>query len=167
MEKGFLSLVERGRCVKEKDKRGTPAVNTRVMEVYVNEVGQATMNVIESTMNVDESGNGNNRVNVDATYTPNVEYPAPVMGDEGIKGSVLTENNKGISSYARVVIELRANVELKDTIVVVVPKLGEGFFMRTIRIEYEWKPPRCSSCKVFGHFLDDCPKNHLGCVKEY
>ncbi|GJW84124.1 transposase, MuDR, MULE transposase domain protein [Tanacetum coccineum] len=24
---------------------------------------------------------------------------------------------------------------------------------------YEWKPPRCSSCKIFGHVLDECPKN--------
>ncbi|GJU24937.1 putative reverse transcriptase domain-containing protein [Tanacetum coccineum] len=43
------------------------------------------------------------------------------------------------------------------TIVVAISKLvGEGFYMCTIRIEYEWKPPRCSSCKVFGHVLDDC-----------
>nr|GEZ95812.1 hypothetical protein [Tanacetum cinerariifolium] len=25
--------------------------------------------------------------------------------------------------------------------------------------EYEWKPPRCSSCKVFGHIHEECPKN--------
>nr|GEY87459.1 zinc finger, CCHC-type [Tanacetum cinerariifolium] len=94
--KGFLSSVERGRCVKEKDKRGTPAVNTRFIEattigknsvVYVNEAGKATMNVIESTLNVDEFGNGNKRVNVDATYTPNVEQPH-VVGDEEDAGNV-------------------------------------------------------------------------------
>nr|GEU68283.1 hypothetical protein [Tanacetum cinerariifolium] len=49
-------------------------------------------------------------------------------------------------------IELRATVELKDTIVVVVLKLfGKGFSMCTIRIEHESKPPKCSSCKGFGH----------------
>ncbi|GJW78844.1 hypothetical protein Tco_0140526 [Tanacetum coccineum] len=42
-------------------------------------------------------------------------------------------------------IELWAHEELKDTIVVAV--------------EYEWKPPRCSCCKVFGHTHDECPKN--------
>nr|GFA49918.1 zinc knuckle CX2CX4HX4C [Tanacetum cinerariifolium]GFA77827.1 zinc knuckle CX2CX4HX4C [Tanacetum cinerariifolium] len=63
------------------------------------------------------------------------------------------------SSYARAMIELRADVELKDTIVVAMSKLvGEGFYMCTIRVEYEWKPPRCSSCKVFGHFFNECPK---------
>nr|GEZ20972.1 hypothetical protein [Tanacetum cinerariifolium] len=63
------------------------------------------------------------------------------------------------SSYARAMIELRADVELKDTIVVAMPKLvGEWLYMCTIRVEYEWKPPRCSSCKVFGHVLNECPK---------
>ncbi|GJY65571.1 hypothetical protein Tco_0467809 [Tanacetum coccineum] len=48
-----------------------------------------------------------------------------------------------MSSYARDMIELRADAELKDIIVVAVPKLvGEGFFMCTIDIEYEWKHPR-------------------------
>ncbi|GJZ29914.1 ribonuclease H-like domain-containing protein [Tanacetum coccineum] len=40
-------------------------------------------------------------------------------------------------------------IKLKDTIMVAMPKLvGEGFYMCTIRVEYEWKPPRCLSCKV-------------------
>nr|GEZ44134.1 hypothetical protein [Tanacetum cinerariifolium] len=69
------------------------------------------------------------------------------------------------SSYARAMIELRVNVELKDTIMVVVLKLAsEGFSMCTIRIAYEWKPPRCSTCKVFGHDPDDCPKRIMSDV---
>ncbi|GJT83842.1 hypothetical protein Tco_1058184 [Tanacetum coccineum] len=28
-----------------------------------------------------------------------------------------------------------------------------------VRVEYEWKPPRCSSCKVFGHIHEEYPKN--------
>ncbi|GJV54226.1 putative reverse transcriptase domain-containing protein [Tanacetum coccineum] len=47
----------------------------------------------------------------------------------------------GRSSYARAMIELQANVELKDTIVVAMPKIvGEGFYTCTIRVKYEWKP---------------------------
>ncbi|GKD75978.1 hypothetical protein Tco_1334260 [Tanacetum coccineum] len=65
----------------------------------------------------------------------------------------------GKSSYARSMIELRADVELKDTIVVAMPKLvREGFYACNIRIEYEWKPPRYACCKVFGHVQDECPK---------
>ncbi|GJV78293.1 putative ribonuclease H-like domain-containing protein [Tanacetum coccineum] len=42
----------------------------------------------------------------------------------------------GMSSYARVMIELRADEELKDTIVVAMQKLvGEGFNIFTIRVE--------------------------------
>ncbi|GKB64555.1 hypothetical protein Tco_0920741 [Tanacetum coccineum] len=38
-------------------------------------------------------------------------------------------------------IELRGDVKLKDTIVIAMPKLvGEGFYMCTIRVEYDWKP---------------------------
>ncbi|GKE69301.1 RNA-directed DNA polymerase, eukaryota, reverse transcriptase zinc-binding domain protein, partial [Tanacetum coccineum] len=73
----------------------------------------------------------------------------------------------GRLSYARAMIKVRANVELKDTIVVAMPKLsGEGFYMCTVRVEYEWKPPRCACCKVFGHILEECPKNPgLGVAK--
>ncbi|GJX64159.1 hypothetical protein Tco_0298502 [Tanacetum coccineum] len=66
----------------------------------------------------------------------------------------------GRSSYARAMIELRADVELKDNIVVVMPKITrEGYYTCNIRVEYEWKPPRCACCKVFGNVLEECPKN--------
>ncbi|GJR26576.1 zinc finger, CCHC-type containing protein [Tanacetum coccineum] len=48
----------------------------------------------------------------------------------------------GRSSYARVMIELRADVELKDNIVVAMPKII-----------------RCASCKVFEPIHEECPKN--------
>ncbi|GJR22982.1 hypothetical protein Tco_0971509 [Tanacetum coccineum] len=65
-----------------------------------------------------------------------------------------------IRVYARVMIELRADVELKDNIVVALPKITrEGHYTCNVRVEYEWKPPRCSSCKVFGHIHEECPKN--------
>ncbi|GJR62893.1 zinc finger, CCHC-type containing protein [Tanacetum coccineum] len=42
----------------------------------------------------------------------------------------------GRSSYARVMIELRADVELKDNIVVAMPKIiGEGFYICNVRVE--------------------------------
>ncbi|GKF25551.1 reverse transcriptase domain-containing protein, partial [Tanacetum coccineum] len=53
-----------------------------------------------------------------------------------------------------------ADVELKDHIMVAMPKLvGEGFYTCTIRVEYEWKPPMCACCKIFGHVQDECLKN--------
>ncbi|GKF12771.1 putative reverse transcriptase domain-containing protein [Tanacetum coccineum] len=66
----------------------------------------------------------------------------------------------GRSSYARVMIELRADLELKDNIVVAMPRIrGEGHYTCNVRVEYEWKPPRCSSCKVFRHIHEEYPKN--------
>ncbi|GKA35730.1 zinc finger, CCHC-type containing protein [Tanacetum coccineum] len=66
----------------------------------------------------------------------------------------------GRSSYARVMIELRTDVELKDNIVIAMPKITrEGHYTCNVHVEYEWKPPRCSSCKVFGHIHEECPKN--------
>nr|GEU33328.1 hypothetical protein [Tanacetum cinerariifolium] len=64
------------------------------------------------------------------------------------------------SSYARTMIEVRVDVELKDTIVVAIPKLtGKGFYTFIVRVEYEWKPARCAYCKVFDHTQEECPKN--------
>nr|GEU83181.1 zinc finger, CCHC-type [Tanacetum cinerariifolium] len=64
------------------------------------------------------------------------------------KHSELTRNigllpaSSFMSSYARVMIVPLADVELKDTIMVAMPKLiGEGFYICIIRVEYEWKPP--------------------------
>ncbi|GJY28569.1 copia protein [Tanacetum coccineum] len=66
----------------------------------------------------------------------------------------------GRSSYARVMIELRAGVELKGNIVIAMPgHTRELHYTCNVRVKYEWKPPRCSSCKVFGHIHEECPKN--------
>nr|GEX04497.1 hypothetical protein [Tanacetum cinerariifolium] len=57
-------------------------------------------------------------------------------------------------------IELRADMELKDNIVVIMLKITkEGNYTCNIRIEYEWKPPRCASCKVFRHKHEESLKN--------
>ncbi|GKA55834.1 reverse transcriptase domain, reverse transcriptase zinc-binding domain protein [Tanacetum coccineum] len=72
---------------------------------------------------------------------------------------VVLENDRW-SSYARALIEVRADVELKDNIVVAMPKIvREGLYTCTIHVEYEWKPLRCACCKVFGHVQGKCPKN--------
>nr|GEW72549.1 hypothetical protein [Tanacetum cinerariifolium]GEW72551.1 hypothetical protein [Tanacetum cinerariifolium] len=64
------------------------------------------------------------------------------------------------SSYARAMIELRADVELRDNSVAAMPKITrEGYHICNIRVEYEWKLPRCACCKVFGHTHKECPKN--------
>nr|GEV84679.1 uncharacterized mitochondrial protein AtMg00810-like [Tanacetum cinerariifolium] len=47
-----------------------------------------------------------------------------------------------------------------DNIVVVMPKITRvDHYTCNVHVEYEWKPPRCLSCKVFGHIHEECPKN--------
>ena len=46
--------------------------------------------------------------------------------------------SRGRSSYARPMIDLRADIDLKDKLVVAFPKLqGDGYILNTIRVEYE------------------------------
>nr|GEW62372.1 putative reverse transcriptase domain-containing protein [Tanacetum cinerariifolium] len=73
--------------------------------------------------------------------------------------------NRASSSTARLanakaLILVRADVELKDNIVVAMAKLvWEGFYTCNVRVEYEWKPFRYACCKVFGHVQDECLMN--------
>ncbi|GJU35764.1 hypothetical protein Tco_1184118 [Tanacetum coccineum] len=84
-----------------------------------------------------------------------VAYPFSYM--DGL--DAMLENGPR-SSYARAMIEVLAEVKLKDNIVAALPKITrEGYYTCNIRVEYEWKPPRCACCKVFGHIWEECPKN--------
>nr|GEV06082.1 hypothetical protein [Tanacetum cinerariifolium] len=88
----------------------------------------------------------------------NTKLGTPLMLDS--YPSDMCMQSWGRSSYARVIVELRADVELKDNIVVAMPKITrEGCYTCNVRVEYAWKPPRCSSCKVFGHIHEECTKN--------
>lgn len=63
----------------------------------------------------------------------------PIHVDEATAG-------KKRLDFARVCVEISANDDLPDEIVV--RANGEAV---TIRVEYQWLPPKCSECKVFGH----------------
>uniref|UniRef100_A0A251V5M0 Zinc knuckle CX2CX4HX4C n=1 Tax=Helianthus annuus TaxID=4232 RepID=A0A251V5M0_HELAN len=66
----------------------------------------------------------------------------------------------GRSSYARALIEVQAGAELKRSVTVAIPSLdGNGYSKVEVKIEYDWEPLRCSSCCVFGHDDNSCPKN--------
>ncbi|GJU27333.1 retrovirus-related pol polyprotein from transposon TNT 1-94 [Tanacetum coccineum] len=67
----------------------------------------------------------------------------------------------GRIGFARALIEVSADKELKHEVIMAIPKGEEesaGHTMVKIQIEYEWKPPLCNDCHVFGHTLDNCPK---------
>ncbi|XP_035841341.1 uncharacterized protein LOC118488213 [Helianthus annuus] len=65
----------------------------------------------------------------------------------------------GRSSYARALIEISAENDFKEELVIAVPELeGDGFVKEKMFVEYEWSPYRCSHCRVFGYSDDTCPK---------
>ncbi|GKE04431.1 RNA-directed DNA polymerase, eukaryota, reverse transcriptase zinc-binding domain protein, partial [Tanacetum coccineum] len=48
----------------------------------------------------------------------------------------------------------------------VVPEVeGTGHTNVKIQLKYEWKPPFCHECHVFGHNVDLCPKRVVETVK--
>ncbi|GJU96252.1 hypothetical protein Tco_1321008 [Tanacetum coccineum] len=60
---------------------------------------------------------------------------------------------------ALALLRLKLDV-LKESLTIGVPLIEDtGFTIETVTIEYEWKPPRCDLCKIFGHVHDHCPKN--------
>ncbi|GJS86829.1 probable methyltransferase PMT28 isoform X1 [Tanacetum coccineum] len=65
----------------------------------------------------------------------------------------------GRSAYARALIEVLAEDAPKEELVIAIP-LGKdkGHSLATIRIEYEWTPLRCSTCLIFDHTEEKCPK---------
>ncbi|GJU83014.1 hypothetical protein Tco_1285379 [Tanacetum coccineum] len=110
------------------------------------EVSKVGTNSTLQPLTLDDNLAFNVSVDVEATRA---DIDRNVMKEPLNSGTILIEP----ILYAKIINEL------KDTIAVAVPKLvGEGFSMCTILIEYERKPPRCSSCKVFGHVLDECHK---------
>ncbi|GJZ64173.1 hypothetical protein Tco_0620594 [Tanacetum coccineum] len=67
----------------------------------------------------------------------------------------------GRISFARALIEIDANSELKKEVKMAIPvdeDDGSGYISEVIRVEYEWKPPHCLDCKIFGHNSEKCPK---------
>ncbi|GJR96196.1 putative reverse transcriptase domain-containing protein [Tanacetum coccineum] len=66
----------------------------------------------------------------------------------------------GRVSFARALIEVSADFDLKNEVIMAVPnEKGNGYTKEVIRVEYEWKPPHCMDCKIFGHSYDTCLKN--------
>ncbi|GJX22365.1 zinc knuckle CX2CX4HX4C containing protein [Tanacetum coccineum] len=81
----------------------------------------------------------------------------PVMLDSYT--SSMCNDSWGRSSFARCLIVVNSEADLVDVVTIGIPSLtGDGFTKETIRVEYEWRPPRCDICKIFGHVHDHCPK---------
>nr|GEW02866.1 hypothetical protein [Tanacetum cinerariifolium] len=80
----------------------------------------------------------------------------PIMLDSYT--SSMCNDSWGRSSFTRCLIEVNSEADLVDVATIGIPLLtGDGFTKETIRVEYEWRPPKCDICKIFGHAHDHCP----------
>nr|GEZ00253.1 hypothetical protein [Tanacetum cinerariifolium] len=65
----------------------------------------------------------------------------------------------GRSTYARALVEISVEVDLVGELVIAIPVgKDKGRSLATITIEYEWRPLRCSTCMIFDHTSEKCPK---------
>ncbi|XP_043687595.1 uncharacterized protein LOC122638812 [Telopea speciosissima] len=55
-------------------------------------------------------------------------------------------------SYARLCVEVSADRDLPSF----VPVYGDDGLVFYQKVVYDWKPPLCKHCRVFGHLLDNC-----------
>ncbi|GJT58841.1 hypothetical protein Tco_1002374 [Tanacetum coccineum] len=168
MERGFLSQKGSGvgRGVKEKQVSLSDKSAEVSKHVSVANTGSESFPTVFEAHGIPSPTNEANMNNVGTTAIPTTVGNTPGMssyanitgepsrkalnfhtlftpGGNGVDVVVPVKSIRAISeSYARAMIELRADAELKDTIMVAMPKLtGEEFYTCNDRVEYEWKPP--------------------------
>ena len=69
-----------------------------------------------------------------------------------------TENFRRIN-YARICIDLDASRPLVKEFEVITHRFEQGSLVKgkaIIKVAYQWKPPACLDCRIFGHYLEDC-----------
>ncbi|XP_022019061.1 uncharacterized protein LOC110919092 [Helianthus annuus] len=98
-----------------------------------------------------------------AAYTEDgLSMIATAIGNPIVLDSYTTSmclDSWGRSSFARALVEISAEKDFKEEIVIAVPNLeGAGFVKEKVYVEYEWSPHRCACCNVFGHHDGDCPR---------
>ncbi|GJZ88186.1 zinc knuckle CX2CX4HX4C containing protein [Tanacetum coccineum] len=68
----------------------------------------------------------------------------PVMLDSYT--SSMCNDSWGRGSFVRCLIEVNSEADLVDVVTIRIPSLtGDDFIKETIRVEYEWRPPRCDN----------------------
>ncbi|GJV66510.1 RNA-directed DNA polymerase, eukaryota, reverse transcriptase zinc-binding domain protein, partial [Tanacetum coccineum] len=95
-------------------------------------------------------------VPLEAWNSHGISRLASSLGNPIIMDRITTsmcERAYGRASFARVLVEIDATKELAENIEVCYSSLGKSM---NLRVEYAWRPPLCTHCKVFGHDLGTC-----------
>ncbi|GJX24307.1 reverse transcriptase domain-containing protein [Tanacetum coccineum] len=86
----------------------------------------------------------------------------PVAAVKMHKVPVVAYSEDGLSLIAT---QVSMEKELKQEVIMGVPEVeGTVHTNVKIQVEYEWKPPLCHDCHVFGHNDDQCPKRVIETV---
>ncbi|XP_071705361.1 uncharacterized protein [Rutidosis leptorrhynchoides] len=82
----------------------------------------------------------------------------PIMLDSYT--SSMCQDAWGRPNYARAMLEVTAESDPKESLKIAIPNpKGDTKTISIVKVEYEWKPPRCDNCKIFGHRDAQCPKS--------
>ncbi|GJX71051.1 reverse transcriptase domain-containing protein [Tanacetum coccineum] len=85
----------------------------------------------------------------------------PIMLD--LYTSSICLQSWGRMDYARALIDVMVDQELKEEMVIAIPNVeDDGEVFHSVRVDYEWKPPRCGMCMIFGHDDKLCLKWVVG-----
>ncbi|PWA48598.1 Zinc knuckle CX2CX4HX4C [Artemisia annua] len=103
------------------------------------------------------SNNSKDTIMKEKFVQSNVSFASAFKGLAGYRNNKLFKVLKayGRASFARVLIEVDAASDLVENVEVCYESLGKSM---NLRMEYAWKPPHCSQCKVFGHEDKACNK---------
>ena len=69
--------------------------------------------------------------------------------------TAMCERANGRANFTRVLGEVDATKDIIDSMEVCYRRLGKSMHLN---VEYAWRPPACSHCKVFGHNFKECKK---------
>ncbi|GJX72614.1 RNA-directed DNA polymerase, eukaryota, reverse transcriptase zinc-binding domain protein [Tanacetum coccineum] len=73
--------------------------------------------------------------------------------------SYVCKNGLGRTEFARVLVEIEAIKGFKNEVEIQYRDKDQGIKgTKKVKVEYDWKAPLCSHCKVFGHNFDQCTK---------
>ncbi|PWA85140.1 DUF4283 domain-containing protein [Artemisia annua] len=135
-------------------------LNTSVNAKNVGVVGKEASSGCDSNvgqgMKKSEFVVGESSKSNDVVMQENTTFNKPLSFSNAVQA--MCERANGRANFARVLVEIDATKGIIDVVDVCYKSLGR--FMQ-LKVEYDWRPPACSHCKVFGHNFKDCNKREV------